>query len=166
WQPEAFMRFSSTLCDIPDSESADQAFDVILLGLAQSGVNLLGEDIIAQVFGSAIDQAKLSIDELREAYHNTIEQKYGESPESVIARLAPSYQPMAVIQLANEVAEVASRREKIAVQVQRKAIKRAEVAEKKLTQVHKYRLKMEAKKQRGKRRAQKIKASKKSRKKK
>ena len=166
WQPEAFIRFSSTLCDVSDSESAEQAFETLLLGLAQSGVNLLDEDIVARVFGSAIDQAKLSIDELREAYHDTLEQKYGESPESVVARLAPSYQPLAVIQLANEVAEAASRREKIAVEVEREATTRAEVAEKKLKQVRKYRLKMEAKKQRVKRRAKKIKASQKKRKKK
>lgn len=166
WQPEAFIRFSSALCDVSDSESVGQGFETLLLGLAQSGVNLLDEDIVARVFGSAIDQAKLSIDELREAYHDTLEQKYGESAESVVARLAPSYQPLAAIQLANEVAEAASRREKIAVEVEREATRRAEVAEKKLEQVRKYRLKMEAKKQHVKRKAKKIKASQKKRKKK
>ncbi len=165
WQPEAFMRFSSTLCEATDSESAEQSFEALLLGLAQSGVNLLDEDIIARVFGSTIDQAKLSIDELHEAYHDTLEQKYGESPESVVARLAPSYQPLAVIQLASEVAEAASRREKVAVEIEREATKRAEVAEKKLERVRKYRLKMEAKKQRLERRTKKLKASQKKRKK-
>jgi len=71
WQPEAFLRFSSTLCDISESQSADYAFEILVLGLAQSGLNLLDEDIVARVFGSAIDQTKLSIEELRQSYHVT-----------------------------------------------------------------------------------------------
>jgi hypothetical protein len=159
WQPEAFLSFASTLCDISLSQSADNAFEVVLLGLAQSGLDLLSEDIVARVFGSAIDQAKLSIDELRQAYHSTLEQKYGESPDSVIARVIPSYRPLAVVQLANEVMEAAARGQQIAVDAERAATKRAEVAEEKLEQVSHYRSKMEAKKQRAKPRARKPKPS-------
>jgi hypothetical protein len=158
WQPEAFLRFSSTLCDVSESQSADYAFETLLLGLAQSGLNLLDEDMLARVFGTAIDQTKLSIDELRQSYHDTLEEKYGEAPDSVIARLTPSYRPLALIQLTNEVQQVAEYKQQIAEETTRKATKRAEAAEKELERVRKYRLKL-AKKQSAKMRARKQKAA-------
>ena len=159
WQPEAFLRFSSTLCDISDSQTAEQAFEALLLGLAQSGLNLLDEEIVVRVFGTAIDQTRLSINELRQSYHDTLEEKYGESPESVVARLAPSYRPLAVIQLANEATEVAESRQKMAEEAKREAIERAEVAEKELKRYERYKKKLEARKQRTKARAKKQKVS-------
>ena len=165
WSPEAFLRFSSTLCDISASQSADHAFEMLVLGLAEFGLNLLDEDILVRVFGTAIDQTKLSIDELRQSYHNTLEEKYGESPDSVIARLPLSYHPLALIQLTNEVQHVAEYKQQIAEEAKRKATKRAEVAEKELERVKKYQLKLEAKKQRAKVRARKQKAARKKKKK-
>lgn len=158
WQPEAFLRFSSTLCDVSESQSVDYAFETLVLGLAQSGLNLLDEDILARVFAAAIDQTKLSIDELRQSYHDTMEEKYGEPPDSVIARLPLSYRPLALIQLTNEVQQVAEYKQQIAEEAERKATERADVAEKELERVKKYRLKLEAKRQRAKLRARKQKS--------
>jgi len=159
WQPEAFLRFSSTLCDISESQLADHAFETLVLGLAQSGLNLLDEDIVARVFGTAIDQTKLSIDELRQSYHDTLEEKYGEPPDSIIARLAVSYRPLALIQLANEVQQVAEYKQQIAEETKRKATERAEAAEKELERVRKYRLKLAKKQSVKKMRARKQKAA-------
>jgi len=158
WQPEAFLRFSSTLCDVSESQSADHAFETLVVGLAQSELNLLDEDILARVFGTAIDQTKLSIDELRQSYHDTLEEKYGEPPDSVIARLPPSYRPLGLIQLTNEIQQVAEYKQQIAEEAKRKATERADVAEKELERVKKYRLKLEAKRQRAKLRARKQKS--------
>lgn len=158
WQPEAFLRFSSTLCDVSEAQSADHAFEILVLGLAESGLNLLDEDIVARVFGTTIDQTKLSIEPLRQSYHETLEEKYGESPNAVIARITPSYRPLALIQLTNEVQQVAENRQQIAEEARRKATERAEVAEKELVRVEKYRAKLAAKKQRTKKKAKKQKA--------
>jgi len=159
WPPEAFLRFSSTLCDISASEAADHAFETLVLGLAESGLNLLDEDMLARVFGTAIDQTKLSIDELRQSYHDTLEEKYGESPDSVIARLPLSYRPLALIQLTNEVRQVAGHKQQIAEEAEKKATKRAEVAEEELERVKKYRARLAAKRQRAKVKSRKQKAT-------
>ena len=166
WQPDAFLRFASTLCDISDAESVDHAFDTLVMGVAQSGLNLLDEDIITRVFGATIDQTRLSMDELGQTYHENIEQKYGESPESVLNRIAPSYRPLAIVQLANEATMVAEKRQKIAEEARKELTERAEKAEKKLQQVSSFREKMEAKKQRTKLKARKLKTSRKKKKKK
>jgi hypothetical protein len=158
WSPEAFLRFSSTLCDISASESADYAFETLVLGLAEFGLNLLDEDILARVFGTAIDQTKLSIDGLRESYHTTLEAKYGESPDSVIARLPPSYRPLALIQLTNEVQQVAERKQQIAEEAEKRAARRAKAAEEELEGVKRYRAKVAARRQRAKVKARRQKA--------
>jgi len=159
WQPEAFLRFASTLYDISEAQSADYAFEILVLGLAESGLNLLDEDIVARVFGTTIDQTQLSMESLRQSYHDTLEEKYGEPPDSVIARIQPSYRPLALIQLTNEVQQVAEYRQQIAEVAKKKATERAEVAEKKLERVKKYQLKLEAKKQRTKMKAKKQKTA-------
>ncbi|GAH97126.1 unnamed protein product, partial [marine sediment metagenome] len=98
------------------------------------------------------------IEEVHQSYHDTLEEKYGEAPDLVIARLPPSYRPLALIQLTNEVQQVAEYKQQIAEEAKRKATERADVAEKDLERVKKYRLKLEAKRQRAKLRARKQKS--------
>jgi len=129
------------------------------MGVAQSGLNLLDEDTIARVFGTVIDGARLSMDELRQTYHETMEHRYGESLEAVLNRIAPSYRPLAIIQLANEATIIAERRQEIAEKAHIEVLTRAAKAEKKLEQVASFRKKMEAKKQRTKMKARKLKTS-------
>ena len=142
WQPESFLSFASTLCDVTDTQSSDHAFDILLLGLAESGLNLLDDDTVARVFGSVIDQTKLSIEELHQVYDETLAQKYGEPIESVIRRITPMNRPLALIQLANEAAEVAATRQHLAEETAKAATKRADSSEKELLRVEKYRKKM------------------------
>jgi hypothetical protein len=105
WQPQAFLGYASTLCDSTSADSTKESFERIVLSLAQSGMNLLDNDTIARVFGGVIEQAGLDIQSLRDEYKEILEKKYGESIDSVLARIPPPYFPLAVTQLAAEVAQ-------------------------------------------------------------
>src|ERR1035441_770234 len=87
WQPEAFMRFAATLARTSDQKAADRAFDTLLWSLAQSGVVVLDDRIVANVFGGVIDQAKLTIAEQHAAYDKVLGDKYGEPIEKVLDRV-------------------------------------------------------------------------------
>lgn len=141
WQPDSFFNFASTICTETESEEADKAFEAILLSVSESGVNLLDDETLEQVFGGIIDQASLSISEERAKYRKAIEEKYGESPDSIMARIAPSDRPIAALQIANEAAQLESARRKAAEEISADAFKRAASAEKELVGVQKFRLK-------------------------
>ncbi len=159
WQPEAFLSFASTLCSIPDSQSADHAFEMLLIGVAQSGLNLLSDELVERVFGTTIDETKLDIEHLHKAYSDTLEQKYGETLESVLARVPSPYRQMASIQLASEMTEASTRQRDAALKAAIVARQRAEVAEKELGKVEKFRRRMEERKRRAKVGAKKRKVS-------
>jgi len=158
WQPEAFLRFTSTLSFAADGHSSDHAFEALLWGLAQSGLSLLDEKTIQSVFGGAIDQAQINIEQERQLYEDTLEKKYGESLDQVMARLSPSNRPWAALQLANEMAQSLARQHRLAQASAAREKKRAELAEKQLREVERFRRKMEDKRQRGQRKAKKNKA--------
>lgn len=160
WQPQAFLSFASTLCEIAPNDLAEQVCDTLLVGLAQSGISVIDEDTIARVFGGVIDQAKLNIEELHQQYEETLRHKYGESLESVWQRVAPSNLPMAAVQLAKEIVQAASERTRLAEMAAVAASKRAQQSEKELQKVEKFRRKL-AKKQSSKRRKKKANSKKK-----
>ncbi len=141
WQPGSFFNFASTICSGAEPEEADKSFEAILMNVAESGLNLLDDETLGQVFGGIIDQASLSIKEERDKYGKGIEEKYGESPDSIMARIAPLDRPMAALQIANEVAELESEKRKAAEGISASAVKRAASAEKELASVKKFRLK-------------------------
>ncbi len=114
WQPQAFLSFASTICDLADAESTRQAFERIVLGLAQSGMKLLDDETIARVFGGIIEQAKLNIEELREEYKEMLQNKYGEPVESVLARVPIQYLPIAATQIAAEIAQREAEKRRVA----------------------------------------------------
>jgi len=159
WQPESFLHFASTLAPPGDSQLSDQAFETILWGLAQSGLNLLDERTVTGVFGGAIDQATLDIQELWNAYEETLSQKYAEPYDSVMRRVRPIDRPLAAIQLANEIAQVAVERALHAERAQADADRRAKSAETKLKGVERFQRKMEARKKRAQRKARKHQSS-------
>lgn len=105
WQPEAFLSYASTLCDMTDAESTKQAFERIVLGMAQSGINLFDDTTIERVFGGVIEQARLDMEELREEYVELLERKYSESIDSVLGKMPAQYIPVAVTQIAAEIAQ-------------------------------------------------------------
>src|SRR5947209_1362472 len=79
WQPEAFLRFASTLIPIATEEAAEQAFSTLMWTIAQSGVTVLDSRVAARAFGGIIDQAKLTISEQHSAYDQVLADKYGTS---------------------------------------------------------------------------------------
>ncbi|MDP3013488.1 MAG: hypothetical protein Q8M92_04550, partial [Candidatus Subteraquimicrobiales bacterium] len=155
WQPDAFLRFASTLSPTIDSQASADAFETLLWNLAQSGISLLDEKEISSVFGGIIDQADLNILEQREMYAKTIEEKYGEPIESVMQRVKPIYRPLAAIQLAHEMAQDRDERLKKEELKADQESKRADAAEEKLKKVEHFRKKMEAKKARKKKKGKK-----------
>lgn len=162
WQPDAFLSFASTVSTQADiSTATSDAFETLLWNLAQSGLSLLDEKIISSVFGGIIDQATLKTTEEQQRYKETIEEKYGEPIESVLARVHPINRPLASIQLANEIAQQEARRAKLAEAREVAASRRATDAEKKLKEVEQYRKKMDAKKEKGRRKTKKQQSKKK-----
>lgn len=165
-QPEAFFKFSQTLSTSTSDISADRAFDIILWGIAESGVSILDEDLLANVFGGVIDYASISDESTRKSYEEMLEVKYGESKESILARIRPVDRPMAALQLANEIFQ---KEAKIRIQAQMaadEANKRASSAEKELDRLNKFRLRSLRKQQENARIAKQRKAGRQKNKKK
>ncbi len=132
WQPEAFLRFATTLTSASDPEAAKTAFDVLLVSFMQAGLNLMEEETLSKVFGGIIDEASLSLKDISESYKSTIENKYGESPQSVLKRLPASYRPLGAVQLAEEVARGEAAKAEKAKKEAEFEKRRADLAEKKL----------------------------------
>ncbi len=150
WQPEAFLRFSDTLPMVSDGRDADQSFAVLLLSIAEGGVPLLAQDEIARVFRSTIDQSRLTLSQQHENYARVIEEKYGEPPDKVLARVAPTERPLAALQLANEAAERLSEQTTALAEGKRQAESEAKAAKSELRELDGFRKKLEAKKAKGK----------------
>ncbi len=141
WQPESFFHFVSTICKADESIEAEKAFETVLMAVAESGVNLLDDETLAEVFGGVIDQAELSIHEQRDLYRTGLEEKYGESPEEILNRMNPANRPIAVIQFANEAAQMEAARRISAEKSGGVASKRADSAERELERIKRFRLK-------------------------
>ncbi len=161
WHPDAFLKFASTIFPISYNQSVDNAFDTLLWQLAQSGLSLLDEKNISTVFGGIINQDTLNIIEQRQIYKDTLEQKYGESLESVMGRVPFVHKHLVAIQLANEMAQEETRKRQQMAILAEDATKRARNAEKKLEEVEKFRQKMEEKQRRNKRKERKQQSKKK-----
>ena len=166
WQPEAFLRFASSLWGFENPPSVDAAFETIVWNLAQQGFSLLEERSVEALLGGIIDQSNLKLVEMKEQYNQTLAKKYGESIDSVVARLNPIDQPIAVIQLANEMRLHEEARRGFAEERAEVEKKRADAAESSLREVETFRRKMIMKQERGRTKARKNKARSKSKRKK
>ena len=158
WQPEAFLRFASTVFPAADPDLSEHAFESLLWGLAQAGTTLIDEDTIVSVFGGIIDQATLNMAEQLKTYQGLIAKKYGESSEDILAKVAPSYRPLAAVQLANEMLQIQEKELKQVNDSLTIITKGKKQSDQKLREVESYRRKMEAKKDQRKRKASKQKA--------
>ena len=166
WRPEAFLRFATTLSYTSTKEQENQAFDAIILGLAQSGLTLLSEEIIESVFGNAIDQALLSLDSEKVRYEDLLKKKYGKSQDQIFESIRPSHKIMAAIQLHKEMSLFESQKREEAEKIKDEALKMAKNAEEELKKVEKYRKKMLKKQVKNIKRAGKLKRSKRKKRKK
>jgi len=164
WQPEAFVQFASTLAPVPDRVATERAFEMLLLNIARSGATLLDERIAEQVFGGIIDGSTLSMAEQKQTYRDTVVEKYGESPEMVLARVNATNRPLAALQLANEVAASKDAAAQIARSQLEAEQHKTKEAEHLLRDVEKFRKRMERKQVRGRAKAMKVKGREESRK--
>lgn len=145
WQTEAFLRFSSTIFPQLDNDAGDIAFQNILISLAQSGVSLLEESAIENIFGRVIDQTTIKMNEQREIFQQLLSKKYGASPDLLISSSPLNNRALVAVQLANELTSAATEKEQMALEFARKANQRAEKAETDLAKVAKYRNKLKEK---------------------
>lgn len=143
WQPEAFLSFASTMCQLTGAEQAKTAFGTIVLGLAQSGMQMLDDETIGRVFGGVIEQARLDMEELRAEYKELLQSKYGEPIESVLARVPVRYFPVAVTQIAAEIAQGEVERRRVAEARSLSKDVTIRQLEKRLKPLEKYKVKLE-----------------------
>lgn len=136
-----------------DRLSADQArtaFGTIVLGLAQSGMQTLDDETIGRVFGGVIEQARLDMEGLRAEYEELLQSKYGEPIESILARIPVRYFPVAVTQIAAEIAQGEAGRRRAA---EARSLSKDETIrqlEKRMKPLERYKAKLERKKSRKK----------------
>lgn len=161
WQPDAFLSFASTLCDVTEPNLAEQAFERILLGIAQSGLSLLDDDTISRVFGSVIDQARIKIGEVVQEYNEILQDKYGEPLDSVLARVSLTSIPIAAVQVATQIAQREAELRRIAERGTHIAIERAKKSETELGKLQKYKARQLQKQEKHKSRKRKQKHKKK-----
>jgi len=164
WSPAAFVQFSSSLIRTPPNTF--EAFQTILMNIAQSGISLLDDKVISAAFGGVIDEIHLNLKEQKEKYQASLGAKYGESIEAVLDRLPLRYQPLAAVQLADERAQVEEEKRISAEKDKINAEKKTESMEFELRKVEKFRIKMQKKKQVAKSKDKKQKARSKSNKRK
>jgi hypothetical protein len=101
WRPEAFLSFVNTLA--PPAKAADDAFEVLLWNLSESGVNVLGDDIIAAAYSQVIDDSTLDLENLTAEHGEILADKYGRDADWLDVRATSK--PTVAIQLAREAAE-------------------------------------------------------------
>jgi len=151
WRPEAFLRYASTLSLPSEDIMESQSFETILLNIAQSGKNLLDEQVIEEVFCGVIDQANISIKEQLNIYNESLSNKYGDlTPEKILDNTKPSNRPFIALQLASEIASIEAEMRKNAEKSVKQEKKRADKAENELKKVQRYRRKLEEKKAKAK----------------
>src|SRR5665811_2216361 len=81
WQPEAFLRFASTLFPPAATDAAEEAFEALLFAVAQSGLNVLDERAVEKAFGMYVDEATIMLLEQKERLEEALSKKYGEPLE-------------------------------------------------------------------------------------
>ena len=144
WQPEAFLRFASTLAPVADEQAAEKAFGTLMWTIAQSGLTVLDSRVAATVFGGIIDQAQLTIAEQHSAYDQVLADKYG-STQAVMEQAPALDRPLVALQLANERAERESAMRVAAQDSAAQAKSRAARAESELEELQRFRKKLQAK---------------------
>jgi hypothetical protein len=144
WQPEAFLKFASTLAPATDELAAEKAFGTLMWVIAQSGLTVLDDRIASSVFGGIIDQALLTISDQHAAYDQVLADKYG-STQTLIEEVPPLDRPLVALQLANERAEKESLMRVAAQNAATEAQGRARRAESELENLQRFRKKLQVK---------------------
>jgi hypothetical protein len=158
WSPESFLRFTEGLATGAASSEparADRMFETLLWSVAQSGLSLLDQNTVDAVFGSGGDQCVLNISQQRDQYARLLESKYGAAPDKVLEKVPRADQPLAALQLANELAQAEKTRADSAARESGELRKRLKQADRDLARLSRYRKKAAEKAAKGKRKARK-----------
>jgi len=159
WQPEAFIRFATTLAPSTDPQSANRAFEILLMAFTQVGATLVDDKTLKAAFGGVIDAASLSIDTVAAEYEEVLAWKYGESAQAVLERLPLASRAMGAIQLANEIALAQSDKAKAAQARAEFEAQRAEAAQSKLARLDRVERSIKEKRRKAEEKARKRKTS-------
>jgi hypothetical protein len=146
WQPEAFLRFAATLYPPSTAQSADQAFEILLWKIAESGISVLDPKLANNVFGGIVDSWLVTSEEQEALYSTILAEKYGEPREAVLERLPPARRALAALQIAQEIALRESGQKAVLQETAAKATKRVSELERKLGGLEAFRRKQEKKK--------------------
>lgn len=145
WQSVSFERHVGSFMHCQGAE--DVAFSSIVESIAQSGYTVIGKEALEKAFSHLIDESSLSISQERAMLDENLGNKYSESVESVLNRLAPIDRPLAAAQLKSEALQEETRRREAADELRRKAEKKLSNAERELESVDKYVRKQAAKRE-------------------
>ena len=145
WQSVSFERHVGSFMHCQGAE--DVAFSSIVESIAQSGYTVIGKEALEKAFSHLIDESSLSISQERAMLDENLGNKYSESVESVLNRLAPIDRPLAAAQLKSEALQEETRRREAADELRRKAEKKLSNAERELESVNKYVRKQAAKRE-------------------
>jgi hypothetical protein len=161
WQPDDFARFIFTIAPIGDQATATNAFELISLSIARSGLSLINDQVISAVFGGVIDQTRINITEQRQLYAEALASKYAESPENLLEQIPSRYRLTAGIQLAEERAQFEAERRIKAEKEKEEAKQEVKSLKKDISKLEKYRKKVEKREARVKPKTSKNKGGKK-----
>jgi len=140
WQPDAFLSFVATLSMVSDKKiAAVSAFETILWGIAQSGLSVISDKMVAGVFGGAIDQATIGLLDERKLYDSTLAKKYGEPLDVLLKRVKPIHLLDVAVRLENEMFVEQGKALERAEALREGAEKRAQIAEAELDKLAKFR---------------------------
>jgi len=153
WQPDAFLSFVATFSMVSDKKAAAiSAFETVLWGIAQSGLSVVSDKMVAGVFGGAIDQATIGLLDERKLYDNTLAKKYGAPLDELLKQVKPIHIPDVAVRLENEMFVEQGKALERAEALREAAEKRAMAAEAELGKLAKFKnkqLQRGAKKRRG-----------------
>ena len=136
WQSVGFERHVGSFMHCQDAE--DVAFSSIVETIAQSGYTVIRKEALEKAFSHLIDESSLSILQERDMLDENLGNKYSESVESVLSRLAPIDRPLASAQLKSEALQEEKRRREAADERLRKVEKKLAGANRELAGVSKY----------------------------
>jgi hypothetical protein len=155
WQTSSFIKFASTLFPDLSVKLENQAFETILLELAQSGVMLLEDKVIEEVFSKEINDSSVSIENQLPLYREISGKKYSERPEAVDKRLRKVYAPTAAVQLSELINQMTNEALKSSNAEVVYVNERLKKAEEELNKVKNFKLKLERKQNERKRKKRK-----------
>ncbi|MCD6533970.1 MAG: hypothetical protein J7L25_07830 [Deltaproteobacteria bacterium] len=145
WQTVSFEQHVASFMQNQGAE--DVAFSLIVEAVVQSGYTVIRKESLEKAFSRLIDESSLSISQERDMLDQNLGNKYSESVETVLNRIAPIDRPLAATQFKIEALQEEMRRREIAEKLRKEVEKKLAAAERELESVNKYTRKQAAKRE-------------------